>query len=244
MNGNEPTLFRDAVALKVWRDAMGFEVDALEKNQTWDMTELPEGNVAIGSMWVYKIKYKSDGTIERYKARLVALGNKQVEGTDFSETFAPVIKMSTVKMCFGVASAKNWELHQMDVHNAFLHGDLEEEVYMRPPPGFRTHEKNLVCRLKKSLYGLRPSPRCWFAKLNATLVKYGFKQSRGDHSLFSFRSSTFQLYVLIYVDDLIIGGDDSTAITRFKHYLGDCFHMKDLGHLKYLLGIEIARRKE
>jgi len=161
----EPEKFREAVVDKRWRIAMSNEVDAMEINKTWDLTTLPIGVKAIGCKWIFKIKYHADGTIERFKARLVALGNRQEEGVDYSETFAPVIKMSTVQTFLEVAAKKKWALHQMDVHNAFIHGDLDEEVYMTLPPGFQTGDKNLVCRLRKSIYGLKQLPRCWFTKL-------------------------------------------------------------------------------
>lgn len=121
----------------------------------------------------------------------------------------------------------------MDVHNAFLHGDLEEEVYMTLPPGFHSSDKNKVFWLKKSLYGLRQAPRCWFAKLTTTLHGYGFVQTYSDYSLFYLARGDMRLFVLVYVDDLLIGGNDPDAISRFKKYLGKCFHMKDLDPLKY-----------
>ncbi|KAL2938574.1 Glucose-6-phosphate 1-dehydrogenase chloroplastic [Bienertia sinuspersici] len=152
--------------------------------------------------------------------------------------------MVTVRAFLAVAAAKNWELHQMDVNNAFLHGDLDEEVYMKLPPGFTSNKPGTVCRLKKSLYGLKQAPRCWFAKLAASLKKYGFHQSYSDYSLFTLHQGTVQLNVLVYVDDLIISGNDTSAITTFKAYLGECFHMKDLGFLKYFLGIEVARSSD
>jgi hypothetical protein len=169
------------------------------------------------------------------------LGNNQVEGLDYHETFAPVVKMVTVRTFLAVAAAKCWELHQMDVHNAFLHGDLDEEVYMKFPPGFRSSAPNQACRLRKSLYGLKQAPRCWFAKLKSALLKYGFTQSYSDYSLFTLRRDSTELYVLVYVDDLIISGNDNKSIVSFKSYLSTCFHMKDLGTLKYFLGIEVAR---
>lgn len=132
----------------------------------------------------------------------------------------------------------------MDVHNAFLHGDLQEEVYMKPPPGFRTDDPSLVCKLKKSLYGLKQSPRCWFAKLRNALLGYGFIQSKSNYSMFYLRKNSVDLYVLVYVDNLVIAGNDSLTITRFKAYLSECFRMKDLGVLKYFLGIEVARNPE
>lgn len=230
---------------KEWQEAMQKEIEALEKNKTWTVTTLPPGKKAIGCKWIYKLKYRADGSLERHKARLVVLGNKQKEGVDYKETFAPVVKMTTVRMFLEVAAARNWELHQMDVNNAFLHGDLEEEVYMQMPPGFRNGEdKNSVCFLKKSLYGLKQAQRCWFVKLKGALTTYGFKESHGDYSVFFLRQGTCEIYIFVYIDDLIIGGNDTNGIASFKTYLSKCFHMKDLGSLKYFLGIEVARNRE
>lgn len=163
--GREPTSYAEAIKDERWKDAMRKEIQALEDNGTWTVEDLPSGKKAIGNKWVYKIKYNSDGSVERCKARLVILGNKQVEGLDYNETFAPTAKMVTVRIFLAIAAAKHWELHQMDVHNAFLHGELDEEVYMKMPLGFTSSTPNKECRLRKSLYGLRQAPRCWFAKL-------------------------------------------------------------------------------
>ena len=208
------------------------------------MASLPPGKKALGSKWVYKIKYHSDGSIERYKARLVVFGNHQTEGLDYNETFAPVAKMVTIRAFLAIAASKNWELHQMDVHNAFLHGDLSEEVYMKLPPGFQSDSSTQVCRLRKSLYGLKQAPRCWFAMLVSALKAYGFCQSYSNYSLFTYTKERIQINVLVYVDDLILSGNDSAAIQHFKFYLSTCFHMKDLGALKYFLGLEVARSKD
>ncbi|KAL9447401.1 hypothetical protein AB3S75_014963 [Citrus x aurantiifolia] len=237
----EPTRYSEAVKDPRWREAMAKEIDALEQNETWTLADLPLGKKAIGCKWVYRIKYHSDGSIERCKARLVILGNNQIEGVDYNETFAPVAKMVSVRTLLVVAVARDWELHQMDVHNAFLHGDLAEEVYMQLPPGFSTTSSGKVCRLRKSLYGLRQAPRNWFAKLAGALKSFGFDQSYADYSLFTFVRHDISIHVLVYVDDLIIAGNNTTAISAFKAYLSRCFHMKDLGALKYFLGIEISR---
>ena len=239
--GVEPRNWREAMLDPVWNGAMSTEVVALEEQRTWDVTELPKGKKALICQWVYKYKYNADGTVERPKARLVVCGNRQVEGRDYGETFAPVAKITTVRTLLEVAVAKNWEVHQMDVHNAFLHGDLEEEVYMKMPPGFYGDSPTKVCKLRKSLYGLKQAPRCWFAKLTTALKKFGFKQSYSDYSLFRYIKDSRSLRVLIYVDDLIIAGDDLNMMTRFKAYLNEWFKMKDLGKAKYFLGIEIAR---
>ncbi|KAL1196033.1 Retrovirus-related Pol polyprotein from transposon RE1 [Cardamine amara subsp. amara] len=182
----EPTSYKQAMKDPRWNNAMGCEIGSLEESRTWDIVDLSPGKVALNNKWVYKIKLHADGSLERYKARLVACGNRQVEGEDYKETFAQVVKMTTVQSLLRIVAAKNWEAHQMDVHNAFFHGDMEEEVYMKLPVGFRHSDPNKVCCLRKSLYGLKQAPRCWFAKLTAALTKFGFQQSYADYSLFTY----------------------------------------------------------
>ncbi|CAA7031059.1 unnamed protein product [Microthlaspi erraticum] len=230
--GVEPTSYNQAALDQVWREAMTAEMNSLQENKTFSIVMLPPGKRAIGCKWVYKIKYHSDGDIERYKARLVALGNRQQEGVDYDETFAPVAKMSTVRLFLGVAAARDW------------HVDLEEEVYMKLPQGFDCDDSTKVCRLRKSLYGLKQAPHCWFSKLSTALVEYGFKQSLSDYSLFIYNNNGACVHVLVYVDDLIVSGNYATSIDRFKAYLSSCFHMKDLGLLKNFLGIEVARNDQ
>jgi len=146
-----------------------------------------------------------------------------------------VVMMKTVRSLLRIVAAEKWEVHQMDVHNAFLHGDLEEEVYMKLSVGFRHSDPKNVCRLHKSLYELKQAPRCWFSKLSPSLLKFGFVQSYSDYSLFILSRAGVELRVLFYVDDLLICGNHPRMLQSFKEYLGRCFHMKDF------LGIEIAR---
>ena len=181
----EPRFFHEAVTNSKWKDAMDIEIEALELNNTWTIVDLPLGQKATKCKWVYKVKYNADDSIERNKDRLVIRGDKQVEGFDCHETFAPVVKMISVRCFLSVAAAKGWELHQMDVNNVFLHGDLEEEVYMTLPLGFKTKSPNKVCRLQKSLYSLKQAPQQSFAKLSSTLLEYGFVRSYADYSLFT-----------------------------------------------------------
>lgn len=236
-----PRTFREAVQYASWRDAMALEFNALERNHTWDITDLPPNRRALGCQWVYRTKYKSDGTKERDKARLVVLGNHQEFGVDFTDTFAPVAKLATVRVLLSVAVARGWQVDQLDVNNAFLHGELTDEIYMKIPPGYTHLYPGKVCRLRKSLYGLRQSPRNWFAKLRLALRRYGFRQAHADHTLFVYRSGPDMLVVLVYVDDILVAGNNSSLCTAFKKYLDECFNLKDLGPVSYFLGIECAR---
>ncbi|KAG7559401.1 Integrase catalytic core [Arabidopsis thaliana x Arabidopsis arenosa] len=184
-----PQTYEEAIQHQVWRDAIAAERQAMEHNHTWEEGELPRGKKAVTSKWVFTIKYKSNGDIERYKARLVARGFTQTYGEDYRDTFAPVAKLHTVRVVLSLATNLEWELWQMDVKNAFLQGELEEEVYMKPPPGLEDHNApGKVFKLKKAIYGLKQSPRAWYHKLSTTLLDRGFKKSEADNTLFTLPS--------------------------------------------------------
>ncbi|CAL1402205.1 unnamed protein product [Linum trigynum] len=237
----EPKSFMEAMRDPRWRESTRKEIEALVANGTWDLAFLPLGKKAIEAKWVFKVKYKPDGTVEHFKARLVAKGFTQLEGIDFHDTFAPVAKIVTVRVLIAVTVNRGWPLHQLDVNNAFLHGDLEEEVYMKLPPGFGEPGDTRVCRLKKSLYGLRQASRNWYQKFILALAELGFKPSKADHSLLIYKHDNIFVAALIYVDDVILTGTDQAFITQVKTYLDKKFSIKDLGNLKYFLGIEVAR---
>ena len=220
---------------------MAEELAALEENKTWSITPLPHGKHAVGSRWIFKTKFNSDGSIDRHKARLVAQGFTQKFSIDYKETFAPVAKMTTVRVLLSVAINNGWEMSQMDVKNALLHEDLEEEVFMKLPPGHpQGGDSRMVCHLYKSIYGLKQSPHAWHAKLSTALEALGFKKSSIDSSLYVQLNTNDNLMVLIYVDDLIITGNNSDSIALLKKNLQLQFPIKDLGKLKYFLGIEMA----
>lgn len=164
------------------------ELRALEVNGTWSIVSLPQGKYVIGCRWVYKAKFSADGSLQCYKARLAAKGYTQQEGIDYIETFSLVAKLVTVKILLALAAARGWFLLQLDVNNAFLHGDLSEEVYMSLPPGYCSKGEPLpsqaVCKLHKSIYGLKQASRQWFANFSATMLSIGFSQSHADNSLF------------------------------------------------------------
>uniref|UniRef100_A0A2N9GQS7 Uncharacterized protein n=1 Tax=Fagus sylvatica TaxID=28930 RepID=A0A2N9GQS7_FAGSY len=207
---HEPHTYREASTNPLWQQAMADELDALHKTHTWDMTTLPPGKSAVGCKWVYKIKTRADGSVERYKARLVARGFTQEYGIDYEETFAPVARLTSVRSLLAVAAVRHWPLFQMDVKNAFLNGDLLEEVYMQPPPGY-PDSQNQVCRLRRALYGLKQAPRAWFAKFSSAVAQQGFTPS-----------------------------DDTAGICDLQKFLSQQFEMKDLGTLSYFLGLEVT----
>ncbi|XP_052141858.1 uncharacterized protein LOC127761587 [Oryza glaberrima] len=237
-----PKDWREAKNDPKWHEAMMEEMSALEKNKTWELVPFPTGKKVVSCKWVYAVKQDPLGKVERYKARLVAKGYSQTYGIDYDETFAPVAKMSTVRTLISCAANFDWPLYQLDVKNAFLHGDLQEEVYMEIPPGFSTSQtKGKVLRLKKSLYGLKQSPRAWFDRFRRAMCGMGYKQCNGDHTLF-YRHRGKKIAILaVYVDDIIITGDDTQEIAQLKENISKEFEVKDLGQLKYFLGIEIAR---
>ena len=169
---------------------MQHELTALELNKTWELVTLPKNKRTIGCKWVFKVKYKADGTIERHKARLVAKGYTQQEGLDFFDTFSLVAKIISIRLLLAVAAVKQWHLHQLDVNNAFLHGDLHEEVYMELPIRLAVQGEQKVCCLLKSLYGLKQASRQWYAKLSQAILSYGFVQGNSDYSMFIKKSKS------------------------------------------------------
>lgn len=234
-----PSSYSQAVKHECWQQAMQEELRALQDNHTWDIVPCPPTVKPIGCKWVYSLKVRSDGTLERYKARLVALGNRQEYGVNYEETYAPVAKMTTIRTILAIAASQGWPLKQMDVKNAFLHGHLKEDIYMTPPPGLFSSSTSEVCKLNRSLYGLKQAPRAWFEKFRTTLLQFTFVQSQYDSSLFLHKSSTGIVLLLVYVDDIVITGSDSLLITQLQQHLHDSFHMKDLGQLTYFLGLEV-----
>ena len=193
---------------------------------------------------MFSIKYKVGGSIDRYKARLVAKGFTQTHGIDYSKTFSPVAKLNIVRVLLSLAANLDWPLHQLDVKNAFLHGNLEEEVYMEVPPGYTgSIETKIVCKLERALYRLKQSPRAWFGRFSSAMRKYGYRQSNSDHTLSLKHRQSKVTALIVYLDDMIITGDDAKEISRLQEQLSAEFEMKHLGGLKYFLGIEVARSK-
>ncbi|MFS7942760.1 putative RNA-directed DNA polymerase [Helianthus anomalus] len=223
---------------------MNDELKALHTNQTWHLVPRPTTTNIIGSKWVYRIKYKSDGSVDHYKARLVAQGFNQVAGLDFSHTFSPVVKSSTIRVVLTLATIHKWHLKQLDVNNAFLNDNLTETVFMEQPPGFQDPNRpNHVCKLNRAIYSLKQAPHAWFQRLSSFLITLGFQCSRADPSLFIFNHDGTLIYILVYVDDIIITGNNERFITSFTNRLHKEFKIKDLGSLSFFLGLEVTHTK-
>ena len=238
---HEPANYEEAAAIPAWQDAMQQEFSDLEANNTWEEAVLPEGKKPISSKWVYKIKRHADGTIERYKGRLVIKGCTQKAGIDYTETFSPVVKMTTIRSLIATAVKMHWPMHQLDVNNAFLHGDLNEDIYMKPPPGLILSDLTKVLKLKKLLYGLKQASSQWHAKLSTALRSRGYIQSKNDYSLFYKAMGKSIIFVAVYVDDILLTGNHLEEMHDLKAYLHSTFKIKDLGSLHYFLGIEILQ---
>lgn len=233
----EPWDFNEAKESKEWVIACEEEITSIIKNKTWDLVDLPTGAKAIGLKWVFKIKRNPDGSVNKYKARLVVKGYVQRHGVDFDEVFAPVACIETVRFIIALAASNQWEIHHLDVKTAFLHGELKETVYVRQPEGFEIKgSENKVYKLNKALYGFKQAPRAWNTKLNTILTGMNFVKCSKEPSLYRKDEKNNLLLVAVYVDDLLITGTSLEMILDFKRKMSTTFDMSDLGKLTYYLG--------
>ena len=224
---------------------MNSEYDSLLKNNVFKLVSLPEGREVVDNKWVFKIKCNSDGSVERYKARLVAKGFSQQRGVDFTETYSPVTRLTSVRAILAIANQLDMEIHQMDVQTAFLNGTLEHEIYMKQPIGFvQKGKENFVCKLEKGLYGLKQSARCWYQMLNDYLQKVDYQQCPSDPCVYWKCSSRGLIIMAIHVDDLIIVSNDSQMLAQEKNILSKRFAMHDLGEAHFILGMKITRDRQ
>ncbi|KAL4382962.1 hypothetical protein GQ457_15G015010 [Hibiscus cannabinus] len=201
-----------------WMATMQEEIEALHKNNTWDLVPLPQGRKPIGNKWVFKIKRNGDNQVERYCGRLMVKGCAQKEGIDFNEIFSPVVRLTTFHVVLAMCSTFNLHLEQLDVKTTFLHGDLEEEIYMLQPEGFEEKEiKNLVCRLNKSLYGLKQAPRCWYKRFDSFILSLGYNRLNTDPCAYFKRFGENDFVILqLYVDDMLVAGPNKDHIKELK----------------------------
>lgn len=236
----DPANVEEAMDLDVWRLAMQEELEMIDKNSTWELTEKPVDRKTIGVKWIFKTKLNNDGSISKQKARLVVKGYAQSAGIDYKDTFALVARLDTIRLLIAITAQNGWFLYQLDVKSAFLNGFLEEETYVDQPEGFVIEGKeDHVYRLKKALYGLKQAPRAWYNRLDDHLIKLGFEKSETEVTLYIKQSGSDFIILSVYVDDLLILGNCKKLIEEFKTDMKNTFEMNDLGLLTYFLGLEI-----
>jgi hypothetical protein len=245
-NDVEPATYTEAIASvdrEKWISAMQEELQSLDKNSTWDVVRLPKHKKVVRCKWIFKRKEGlSPKEPARFKARLVAKGFSQILGIDYNDVFYPVVKHSSIRALFDIVAMRDLELEQLDVKTVFLHGELEEEIYMDQPEGFIVPGKeDLVCKLKRSLYGLKQSPRQWYKRFDSFMLAHGFKRSQYDSCVYIKFVNGSPIYFMLYVDDMLIVAKSKKEITTLKAQLSSEFEMKNLGVVKKILGMEIIR---
>ena len=243
---NDPITFEEAIKGAKWRKAMDAEIEAIERNNTWELVVLPKEEKPVGVKWICKTKLNEKGEVEKFKARLVAKGYTQEYGVDYSEVYASVAKHDTIRMIISLAATNEWTIFQLDLKSAFLHGKLEEQAFIDQPPGYEKKEsKNMVYRLKKALYRLKQAPRAWYSRIDTHFVNSRFNKCPYEHTLYIKIGNTGNiLIVCLYVDDLIFTGNDEDMFKEFKESMMHEFEMTDFGKMKYFLGIEATQSAE
>jgi hypothetical protein len=237
-----PTFVRTALADSNWRTTMEDEYGALMSNGAWELVARPHGSNIVTGKWIFTHKLRVNGSFDRYKVCWVLRGFTQCHGVDYDETFSLVVKPATVRTVLATAVSRDWPVQQVDVKNAFLHGTLSETVFYSQPTGFTDPaHPDLVCRLHKPLYRLKQASRTWYSRFTTYLLSLWFVETKADTSLFIFRQGADTVYLLLYVDDIILTASSTTLLRRTISVLQREFAMKDLGSLHHFLDIASSR---
>jgi hypothetical protein len=217
-------------------------MDSILSNGTWELVDRPYGYKLVGCKWVFKKKLRPDGTVDKYRARLVAKGYTQKEGEDFFDTYSPVAKLTTIRVLLSLATSHGILVHQMDVKTTFLNGELEEEIYMTQPDGFVVKgQEDMVCKLQKSLYDLKQGPKKWHEKFDLTLISAGFSVNEVDRCVYYHHGGGHKVILCLYVDDILIFGTSLDVINEVKTFMCQSFDMKDLGEVDVILNIKLIK---
>ncbi|KAL0336693.1 UNVERIFIED_CONTAM: Retrovirus-related Pol polyprotein from transposon TNT 1-94, partial [Sesamum radiatum] len=242
---DEPATYEEAVTSPNANEcitAMKEEMSSMAKNNVWELVDLSTGRKTIRNKWVLKVKRKADGSINKFKVRLGVKGYTQKEGIDYEETFSPVVRFASVRLILAIVAYLDMELFQMDVKTAFLNGELDEEIYMDKPEGFQEMGlKRMVCRLKCFIYGLKQSSRQWYYQFHRAITSIGFTMIEEDHCVYVKRSVKNFLILSLYVDDILLAGNNMEMIVATQKWLSSTFEMKDMGEAEYILDVKIHR---
>lgn len=226
-----------------WKRAIEEELEALDKNNTWEFTTLPNNKKAISSKWVFKIKRNPDGSVAKYKAQLCAKGCQQRRGIDYLDIFSPTTRYDTIRVLLAIATERDYEIMLFDIKTAFLYGDLEDDFYLEVPEGVSTNNQNFVCKLKKSLYGLKQAPRSWNHKFDSFLKNFGFIQSAADNCVYCGTVNNTKILLVIYVDDGLIISDSKKIINYVLTEMKKIFEIT-ISEANYFVGLEIIRDRQ
>lgn len=241
----DPKTYGEAMASRdvaFWKEAINDEMDSILSNNTWILVDLPHGSKPIECKWVFRRKYNIDGSLQTFKAKLVAKGFKQNDGIDYFDTYAPVARITSINVLMALALIFDLYVHQMDVKTAFLNGDLEKEVYMEQPERFVMSRNEMkVCKLFKLLYGLKQAPKQWHEEFDSVILSHGFKHTDADKCIYSKFTYCYGVIICLYVDDLLIFGTSMEGISETKKYLTSKFKMKDLKEVDTILGIKVKK---
>jgi hypothetical protein len=238
----EPADFEEAKIDQNWIAAMKEELFIIERNKTWELVNRPQNRKVIEVKWVYRTKLNADGSINKHKTRLVVKGYAQIFGVDYSDTFAPVARLDTIILLLAVVAQKNWKVYQLDVKSAFLNGFLQEEIYVEQPEGYvKEGEEDKVYLLKKALYGLKQASRAWYSIIDEHLQNLGFAKSFSKSTLYVKQNGAIILIISLYVDDLLVTGNNISLVEKFKQEMMEVFEMTDLGLMTFFLGMEIKQ---
>lgn len=248
ISSDEPENYQQAIKdleANHWLEAMNTEMQSMHDNQVWELVDLPPKGKTVGCKWVYKKKTDMDGNLHTFKARLVAKGYTQTQGIDYEETFSPVVNIKSLRILIAIAAYYDYEIWQMDVKTAFLNGHLLEDLYMDQPEGFVNQKyPNKVCKLRRSIYGLKQASRTWNHRFNEEIKRFGFIKNQDEPCVFKKASGSPITFLVLYVDDILLFGNDIASLKETKAYLEKCFSMKDLGEATYILGIKIYRDRK
>ncbi|RVX12712.1 Retrovirus-related Pol polyprotein from transposon TNT 1-94 [Vitis vinifera] len=245
---DDPLTFKmamDDVDREKWQEAMKLEIESMYSNSVWELVDLPEGIKPIGCKWIYKRKRGPNGKVETFKARLVAKGFTQKEGVDYEDTFSPVAMLKSIRILLSITAYYDYEIWQMDVKTAFLNGHLEETIYMVQPEGFVIKDQEQkVCKLQRSIYGLKQASRSWNIRFNKAIKSYGFEQNLGEPCVYKQIGGDKVVFLVLYVDDILLIGNDVESLSKVKNWLASQSQMKDLGEASYILGIQMTRDRK
>ena len=228
-----------------WVQAMKSKLDSVYSNQVWDLVKAPNDIKPVGCKWVYKRKRGIDGKVKTFKARLVAKGYTQKEGIDYDETFSLVAMLKSIKILLSIAAHYDYEIWQMDVKTAFLNENHEEELYMMQPEGFiAKNQEHMVCKLKRSIYGLKQASRSWNIRFDQAIKSFGFEQNLDEPCVYKRHQDKVVMFLVLYVDDILLIGNDVGVMSSVKVWLSSQFDMKDLGEANFILRIKLWRDRK